>query len=91
MKDVPEGRVRGFTMRDGASLAYRHWDVGEAHGAVVAIHGDFDPHSGQGVKQPLSKIIKDFRFILIKNCGHHPWLERQAQNKFYDVLRKELE
>ena len=57
---------------------------------VVAIHGDYDPHPYQGVQKPLSRIIKDFRFILLKNCGHHPWFEREASDKFYDILKKEL-
>ena len=58
---------------------------------VVAIHGDHDPHPYQGVQKPLSRIIKDFRFILLKNCGHHPWFEREASDKFYDILKKELD
>ncbi len=57
---------------------------------VVAIHGDYDPHPAEGVKEPLACVIKDFRFILLKNCGHHPWLERQAKQQFYDVLRREI-
>jgi pimeloyl-ACP methyl ester carboxylesterase len=57
---------------------------------VVAIHGDFDPHPAAGVREPLSRVLKDFRFILLDNCGHHPWLERQAKQQFYDSLRSEI-
>ena len=57
---------------------------------LVAIHGDYDPHPYQGVQRPLSRVVKDFRFILIKNCGHYPWFEREASDKFYDILKKEL-
>jgi pimeloyl-ACP methyl ester carboxylesterase len=57
---------------------------------VLAIHGDYDPHPAQGVKIPLSKTIKHFRFILIKHCGHTPWLEKAACNKFFNVLKKEI-
>jgi pimeloyl-ACP methyl ester carboxylesterase len=57
---------------------------------VVAIHGDYDPHPYQGVQKPLSRVVKDFHFILIKNCGHHPWFEHEANDKFYDILKKEL-
>ena len=53
---------------------------------VVAIHGDYDPHPAEGVREPLSSNIKDFKFILLKNCGHVPWLERQAKDKFYIIL-----
>ncbi|MCK4766180.1 MAG: alpha/beta hydrolase [Candidatus Aminicenantes bacterium] len=57
---------------------------------VVAIHGDYDPHPAEGVREPLSEVLKDFRFILIENCGHYPWLEREARQKFFKLLQKEL-
>jgi pimeloyl-ACP methyl ester carboxylesterase len=56
---------------------------------VVAIHGNYDPHPAAGVGGPLSKMLKDFRFILLDKCGHTPWLERQAAARFYDILQKE--
>jgi pimeloyl-ACP methyl ester carboxylesterase len=43
-----------------------------------------------GVQEPLSRVLKNFRFILLENCGHHPWLERQAKQNFYDTLRTEI-
>jgi len=57
---------------------------------VVAIHGDHDPHPAEGVRTPLSDVLKDFRLILLEHCGHRPWIERQAAEAFYDVLRREL-
>jgi len=57
---------------------------------VIAIHGDYDPHPYEGIKQPLSQMIEDFRFILLKNCGHVPWIERTAKDRFYEVLKNEL-
>ncbi len=57
---------------------------------VIAIHGDYDPHPAEGVKKPLSAIIKDFRFFLLKNCGHKPWIERQAKEEFYSIIKEEL-
>lgn len=57
---------------------------------VVAIHGDYDPHPPEGVQKPLSAIITSFRLILLKNCGHKPWIERQARDKFYENLKEEL-
>jgi len=58
---------------------------------VVAIHGDYDPHPAEGVQKPLSALIEEFRFVLLKKCGHTPWLERQAQEEFYKVLEEELQ
>jgi len=57
---------------------------------VVAVHGDYDPHPYRGIQKPLSHVIKDFRFILLKNCGHYPWIERMAKDSFYHILKKEL-
>ena len=57
---------------------------------VVAIHGDYDPHPAEGVEKPMAAIVKHSRFILLKNCGHLPWIERGARDTFYAVLRAEL-
>ena len=59
------------------------------HCPVVAIHGDYDPHPADGVKIPLFRVIKNFRFILLENCGHRPWLERSARDRFYEILSEE--
>ena len=57
---------------------------------VVAIHGDYDPHPAEGVEEPLSAVLKDFRSILLKKCGHKPWIERHARDIFYNILKQEL-
>jgi pimeloyl-ACP methyl ester carboxylesterase len=57
---------------------------------VIAIHGDYDPHPAEGVRRPLSAILDEFRFVLLENCGHKPWIERQAKDAFYYALREEL-
>lgn len=57
---------------------------------VTAIHGDYDPHPAEGVREPLSGIVQNFRFILLKQCGHKPWIERRAQERFYEILSEEL-
>jgi pimeloyl-ACP methyl ester carboxylesterase len=63
---------------------------------VVAIHGDYDPHPAAGVQVPLSAILKRvrasarFRFVLLEHCGHKPWIERRARDRFYALLAEEL-
>jgi pimeloyl-ACP methyl ester carboxylesterase len=57
---------------------------------VVAIHGDHDPHPAQGVKEPLSRVLDEFRFLLLPQCGHRPWTERQAKAEFFRVLNGHL-
>ena len=56
---------------------------------VVAIHGAYDPHPHAGVSEPLARTLKDFRLILLEKCGHYPWREREAKDRFYRILKKE--
>lgn len=51
---------------------------------VVAIHGDYDPHPFEGVKEPLSRILKDFRFILLENVGINRGL-REKQRRYSTI------
>ena len=56
---------------------------------VVAIHGSYDPHPAAGVQEPLAGALSDFRFVLLEECGHKPWVERRAWGAFYRILRDE--
>jgi pimeloyl-ACP methyl ester carboxylesterase len=58
---------------------------------VVAIHGDYDSHPAAGVQIPLSKVLADFQFFLLKNCGHMPWIEKEAKDLFFNILRREIQ
>jgi pimeloyl-ACP methyl ester carboxylesterase len=79
-KDGAELRRSGKLLRLGKNIKC----------PVVAIHGDYDPHPALGVQKPLSTILKNFRFILLKNCGHKPWIERGARGEFFRILEEEL-
>ncbi len=57
---------------------------------VVAIHGAYDPHPPEGVKEPLSRVVKTFRFHLLDRCGHRPWRERLGRTPFFSLLEREL-
>jgi pimeloyl-ACP methyl ester carboxylesterase len=57
---------------------------------VVAIHGEYDPHPAAGVQESLSERLENFRFLLLKHCGHTPWIDRQARQEFYALLKSEL-
>ena len=57
---------------------------------VLAIHGAYDPHPAAGVRDPLTRLLKDFRFVLLPECGHTPWLERRALDEFYHLLEDEF-
>ena len=58
---------------------------------TAVIQGDHDPRLAEGVREPLSRVLEDFKFILLEKCGHTPWLERYARDKFFEVLRGEVE
>jgi len=79
-EEASELRIRGKLLQMGNKIKC----------PVVAIHGDYDPHPFEGVKEPLSRVLKDFRFILLEKCGHKPWVERQAKARFYDLLKDEI-
>jgi len=67
-------------------------ELGEAISCpVLAIHGEYDPHPLEGIIKPLSRVLKDFRFILLPMCGHTPWLEKQARNRFFEILGSEIQ
>lgn len=57
---------------------------------VTVIHGEFDPHLYEGVKKPLSEVLNKCKFILLEKCGHHPWFEKEAKDKFFESLKTEL-
>ena len=75
-------------LRDGGKLL----EFGrEIRCSVIAIHGDYDPRPAEGVREPLSRVLKNFKFILLEKCGHEPWIEKSARDKFYKILKNELE
>ena len=57
---------------------------------IIAIHGDYDPHPAEGIEKPLAKASNNFKFFLLEKCGHTPWIEKYAKDRFYDILREEL-
>jgi pimeloyl-ACP methyl ester carboxylesterase len=79
-RDVQQLRSSGSLLALGTSIRC----------PVVAIHGDYDPHPAEGVKTPLSGVLADFTFILLENCGHRPWVERAAMDRFYLILKQQL-
>ena len=74
-------------LRESGALLVR---VGQIGCEVVAIHGDHDSHPAASVREPLTRALPRFRFILLHRCGHRPWLERHAADRFYRVLEAEV-
>ncbi len=43
-----------------------------------------------GESMSMRKVIEDFRWNLLRHCGHKPWIERQARDRFHAILREEI-
>lgn len=57
---------------------------------VVVIHGASDPHPVQGVVEPLIRAGISPRVHILPRCGHTPWIERQARDRFFALLKHEI-
>lgn len=57
---------------------------------VIVVHGTYDPHPFAGTHLPLSRVLRNVRFVLLERCGHRPWIERHARERFYDLLKDEI-
>jgi pimeloyl-ACP methyl ester carboxylesterase len=53
---------------------------------VIGIHGDYDPHPAEGIRDYLQDPGKDREFTILEHCGHKPWTERRAGREFYELL-----
>lgn len=57
---------------------------------AVVIHGDYDPHPIEGIRPFLEGCVKDIKFHMLPKCGHYPWIERHARERFFEILEEEL-
>lgn len=58
---------------------------------LVLIQGAADPHPPEGVIQPLRDSSADIKSYVLERCGHMPWREKYAKEKFAEILFTELE
>ncbi len=72
--------------RTGALLSYGK----NIHCPVIAIHGEYDPHPSEKIRKSLLTVLTDFHFILLKKCGHRPWLEKSSAKTFLQIIYQEL-
>ncbi|MEQ8766748.1 MAG: alpha/beta hydrolase [Planctomycetota bacterium] len=57
---------------------------------VTMIHGAEDPHPGRLIRDGLVPHLPELRYVEIPRCGHTPWIEREASERFHEVLREAL-
>ncbi len=53
---------------------------------VTVIHGEHDPHPVEGVTEPLKEQGVVFDVHILQHCGHSPFKEREAVERFYQIL-----
>lgn len=56
---------------------------------VIFIHGDYDPHPLTAV-QAAADLLDDAHIYVLNNCGHTPWIEKEAHDKFYEIVEENL-
>lgn len=57
---------------------------------VLMIHGEDDPHPGRMIHDNLAPHLPQLEYHELTRCGHYPWLEEFARDRFYFVLRNWL-
>jgi pimeloyl-ACP methyl ester carboxylesterase len=53
---------------------------------VLMLHGAQDPHPGRLIRDDLQVFIPHLEYQELSQCGHSPWLERQAKRAFLECL-----
>jgi pimeloyl-ACP methyl ester carboxylesterase len=57
---------------------------------TLVVHGEYDPHPIEGIRPFLEECFSDIRFEILPRCGHYPWIEKHARDRFFAILRKEI-
>jgi pimeloyl-ACP methyl ester carboxylesterase len=53
---------------------------------VTVLHGAEDPTPAESVAVPLASAVSALEVHVLDRCGHAPWRERHARERFYDLL-----
>lgn len=61
------------------------------HCPVLMLHGSYDPHPGPLIRNSLIPYIPQLEYRELDECGHSPWVEQHARDKFLADLRSWLE
>jgi len=57
---------------------------------ILMVYGTFDPHPGSLIMEGLRPYLPQIAYRDLERCGHYPWLERTAADKFFSLLREYL-
>lgn len=61
------------------------------HCPVLMLHGSYDPHPGPMIRDGLKPYIPQLEYREFEQCGHSPWIEEHARDRFHIELRSWLE
>jgi pimeloyl-ACP methyl ester carboxylesterase len=53
---------------------------------VLLIHGAHDPRPLRAIADPLQTVIGDLGVVVLQRCGHFPWNEVHARERFLEVV-----
>lgn len=53
---------------------------------TLMIHGAYDPHPGDLIRDNLLPHIPHLEYVELDECGHSPWEERLAKERFFEIL-----
>jgi pimeloyl-ACP methyl ester carboxylesterase len=54
---------------------------------VLMLHGSYDPHPGGLIRDGLQNFIPHLEYTEFDRCGHSPWIEEHARDRFLSNLR----
>lgn len=54
---------------------------------ILMLHGDEDPHPGRVISNALRGHVRRLEYVGLPECGHEPWREVRARQRFFQVLR----
>jgi pimeloyl-ACP methyl ester carboxylesterase len=58
---------------------------------VLMLHGSYDPHPGGLIRDGLQEFIPHLEYTEFGRCGHAPWIEEHARDRFLSDLRSWLQ
>ncbi|WP_216825776.1 alpha/beta fold hydrolase [Ruegeria sp. EL01] len=74
--EANEMRINGTLLKEVSSI----------RSPVTAIHGDYDPRPADGVRIPLRTALPAANFAKLPKCGHKPWQEIHAKERFFELI-----
>lgn len=58
---------------------------------VLMLHGAYDPHPGAMIRDSLTPHLPQLEYHEFERCGHSPWVEEHARDRFLGTARGWLE